>query len=149
MNNQFLCKARRIDWEELPKEQQWVQGNVIYDGVTGQYFMHALGNSVNESDKVGEKGCLSFVAYEIDAETICRCTGREDEWEHDVFYEDDAWYEIVFCEESLTWDVASVFGYESIELGEFDPEKYIKLGNSIENPELLDSINDYEEDAEL
>lgn len=149
MNSRLLFKAKRIDWEELPKEQQWVQGSVIYDGVTGKYFMHVYGNSVNESNKVNEEGCLSFVAYEIDSETICQCTGREDEWEHDIFYCDDTWYEIEFCKDSLTWDAVSVFSSESIELGEFDPDEYVKLGNSIDNPELLEPVNDYEECGEL
>lgn len=32
--------------------------------VTGQVFIHAAGNSVNESDKVSQAGFL-FVAYEV------------------------------------------------------------------------------------
>lgn len=89
MNDRHLFKAKRKNWKELPREQWWVQGNVIYDGVTGQYFIHAYGNSVNESDKVNEDGCLSFVAFEIDTSTLCQCTGLKDKdgtliWENDI-----------------------------------------------------------------
>lgn len=41
----ILCKAKRID------NGEFVEGYLLKDGVTGQYFIHAKGNSVNESDK--------------------------------------------------------------------------------------------------
>ena len=80
---EILCKAKRIDNGEL------VEGYLLKDDVTGQYFIHAKGNSVNESDKVHEEGCLQFVAYEVDENTICQYTGKTDKnknmvWEHDI-----------------------------------------------------------------
>lgn len=83
MKDRDLCRGKRID------NGEWVIGNRIDDGVTGQVFIHAVGNSVNESDKVGEDGCLQFVAFEVDPSTICRCTGLEDKngkliWENDI-----------------------------------------------------------------
>lgn len=55
----YTRKAKRVD------NGAWVTGYLLRDGVTGQYFIHASGNSVNESDKVNEEGCLRFVAFEI------------------------------------------------------------------------------------
>ena len=72
MNDRYLYRAKQCDTGE------WVEGNCINDGVTGQVFIHASGNSVNESDKVGEEGCLRFVAFEVDSSTICQCTGLRD-----------------------------------------------------------------------
>ena len=74
----------------------------------------------------------------VDPSTICQCTGREDEWEHDIFQCDDERYEIQFCEDSLTWEAVSVFSSESISLGEFDSTEYVRIGNAIDNPELLE-----------
>ncbi len=33
----------------------WFKGYLLGDEITGQYFIHASGNSVNESFKVGEE----------------------------------------------------------------------------------------------
>ena len=59
-----LFQGKRVD------NGEWITGNRIDDFVTGQVFIHAAGNSVNESDKVGQAGCLSFVAYEVDPDTV-------------------------------------------------------------------------------
>ena len=66
MNDKYLYRAKRID------NREWAIGNSIYDGVTGQVFIHTVGNSVNESDKVGEEGCLQFVAFEVDPSRVHR-----------------------------------------------------------------------------
>lgn len=83
MHDRYLFRGKRID------NGEWVIGNCIDDGVTGQVFIHTVGNSVNESDKVGEEGCLQFVAFEVAPATICQCTGLKDKngnliWENDI-----------------------------------------------------------------
>lgn len=83
MQDRYLFRGKRID------NGEWVIGNRIDDGVTGQVFIHTVGNSVNESDKVGEEGCLQFVAFEVAPATICQCTGLKDKngkliWENDI-----------------------------------------------------------------
>lgn len=83
MQDRYLFRGKRID------NGEWVIGNCIDDGVTGQVFIHVVGNSVNESDKVGEEGCLQFVAFEVAPATICQCTGLKDKngrliWENDI-----------------------------------------------------------------
>ena len=50
MARENLFKAKRLD------NGEWVIGCLLKDGLTGQHFIHAEGNSVNESDKVNEEG---------------------------------------------------------------------------------------------
>lgn len=72
MSDRHLYKAKRTD------NGEWVEGCLLIDFVTGQYFIHTYGNSVNESEKVNEEGCLRFLALEVDPSTICQCTGVPD-----------------------------------------------------------------------
>lgn len=83
MSDRHLYKAKRTD------NGEWVAGCFLIDYITGQYFIHACGNSVNESDKIGEEGCMRFVAFEVDPATLCQCTGLKDKngrliWENDM-----------------------------------------------------------------
>lgn len=126
MNARYLYRAKRTD------NGKWAIGYLSQPhstntekGVESYYF--------NAIDKEGF--CSQCI---VSADTICQCTGREGEWEHDIFQYDDERYEIQFCDDSLTWEAVSIFSSESIELGEFNPSEYVRLGNSIDNPELLE-----------
>lgn len=83
MKNRHLHKAKRLD------NGEWVEGYYLYDGVTGKSYVHAIGNCLNESGKVGEEGCLKLVAFEVEVSTLCQCTGLKDKndkliWENDI-----------------------------------------------------------------
>lgn len=148
MNDRYLFKAKRID------NGEWVEGCLLIDYVTGQYFLHAVGNSVNESAKIGEEGCLRFVAFEVDPSTICQCTGLRDKndkmiWEGDIidghikrgaaFYrcvvlwnESKARFDVraMDCNFPMTLDEC----VDDISMGGLD---YEVIGNIFDNPELL------------
>lgn len=149
MQDRYLFRGKRID------NGEWVIGNCINDGVTGQVFIHTVGNSVNESDKVGEEGCLQFVAFEVAPATICQCTGLKDKngnliWENDIvngsikrgaaFYrclvlwnECKARFDVRAqgCNFPMTLDECT----DDISMSGFD---YEVLGNKFDNQELLE-----------
>lgn len=72
MNRTILFRGQRID------NKQWVMGCLLIDYVSGKYYIHAEGNGVNESDRVGEEGYLRFIAFEVDSKTIGQYTGLTD-----------------------------------------------------------------------
>ncbi len=82
MAREKLFRGERTDIGE------WVEGCLLVDYITGQYFIHANGNSVNESDKVGEEGCLKFLAFEVDPETACQYIGFPDKNGRKIFDRD-------------------------------------------------------------
>ena len=142
MQDRYLFKAKRKD------NCEWVFGNRIDDGVTGQVFIHTVGNSVNESDKVGEEGCLQFVAFEVAPDTICQCTGLKDKngklvWENDivrtVYDGNEHIYQVVWDESEL--DFKATNGKENYKSNfEYLPccDEIEILGNCFDNPELLE-----------
>lgn len=120
-----------------------MQGNVIYDGVTGQYFVHTYGNSVNESDKVNEEGCLKFFAYEIDESTLCQCTSLKDKnykliWENDLVKCGGQMF-VSWNEQFASWCLTRKGWLYNHFFGESqEPEECEVVGNRFDNPELLE-----------
>lgn len=146
IQDRYLFRGKRID------NGEWVIGNRIDDGVTGQVFIHTVGNSVNESDKVGEEGCLQFVAFEVAPATICQCTGVKDKngnliWENDIvaywdsystesgLAEADCIGKVVWDDETISFQVTNRLSAESYEvLG----DECSVIGNVFDNQELLE-----------
>ena len=149
MDNRYLYKAKRAD------NGEWVCGNRIDDGVTGKTYIHAVGNSVNETDNVGEEGFLRFVAFEVDPSTICQCTGKE-YMNCEIAYEGDIF------ESQISGDImilrygtyqaycpvdkdymdsvgfyAECKDYPDMPIGDLK-EYALKKGNIFDNPELLE-----------
>ena len=139
MQDRYLFRGKRID------NGEGVIGNCIDDGVTGQVFIHTVGNSVNESDKVGEEGCLQFVAFEVAPSTICQCTGLKDKngklvWENDIVEYRDCTTEryVVAYENDKACFEYQQYGCSIMNFDEMSSVEVEVVGNVFDNPELLE-----------
>ena len=129
---EILFKAKRID------NGEWVEG----------CYVTSDGKSFICMDIVEHYCVIALRWFEIDPETLCQFTGLCDKngkkiWENDILmahldesYPEDVTYETV------EWGVAGWVGHEanSIDrqyLDEFDTKYYEVVGNTFDNPELL------------
>lgn len=129
---EILFKAKRID------NGEWVEG----------CYVTSDGKSFICMDIVEHYCVIALRWFEIDPETLCQFTGICDKngnriWENDILmahldesYPEDVTYETV------EWGVAGWVGREanSIDrqyLDEFDTKYYEVVGNTFDNPELL------------
>ena len=130
MNNRYLHKAKRVD------NGEWVQGFYFYisdDERNINHFIFPLRTELNLDTQIKDIG------VEIDLTTLCQGTGRGDEWENDVFERDEKQYTIVYSEEEALWVAVTPLPWDdgNVVLSRISEKYYKKLGNAIDNPELL------------
>lgn len=153
MNDRYLFKAKKNNWQELPKDEQWVQGSLITctDGT------HKIATSYLEGSN---DEAILVCAYKVDESTICQCTDLKDKngnliWENDIvkdFFSD-------VCAQIKYGSYQSCFDSTKTEHVGFYVDwsgKYTKryrkdlgywinmvnaevIGNIFDNPELLES----------
>lgn len=133
MENRYLSRGKRID------NGEWVFGDLVHS-------VYKIGDTC-----VGQCG-NEVGMHEVDPETVCKCIGRTDRdkkliFEHDVIayldtYSTESGYaeagcvgEVVWDEETLSFQVTNRLSAESWEV--IDEECKV-IGNTIDNPELLE-----------
>lgn len=141
MKERYLFRAKRKDSGE------WVFGGLSYCEKTGAYFITNMG-----------KDHISYIGFhqEVDHETICQCTGLKDKignliWENDIvaywdsystesgLAEADCIGKVVWDDETISFQVTNRLSAESYEV--LDDECSV-IGNTFDNPELLEGIHD-------
>lgn len=131
MNNRYLYRAKRIDNDE------WTYG-YLYGIWESKYILWGMTNDVPNMT-------------EVDPSTICQCTGKTD-IEKNLIFEHDAvsfldatsteygysehWQagEVLWDDETASFQVTERLSAESYEV----LEDCNVLGNTIDNPELLE-----------
>lgn len=143
MNREILFKAKRKNWRELPKEEWWVEGNLItnerQEGTAYIGYIFDVHNGIIED----------FDIVEIDPETLCQYIGLTDKngkriWENDICIihssnidDEDGYFTIAWDEDrerfildgNLIVDFDSYYGYECE-----------VIGNIFDKPELLEEV---------
>lgn len=152
INDRYLFKAKKKNWQELPKDEQWVQGYLFDDGFeNGRVF---VGGFVIE--KYNRTACDDWTVtginfYEIDPNTICQCTGLRDKngkliWENDIIECKDRKHNF---QTQIEWDAycagfifqdteTSAVGLDTITANGLYSESKV-IGNIFDNPKLLES----------
>lgn len=135
MNREILFKAKRKNWRELPKEEWWVEGNLITnereEGTAYIGYIFDVHNSVIED--------LDIV--EVAPETLCQYTGLTDKngkriWENDIVLCESGEACMGYREFRKTILVDSISNWQTMQiLSECEDLK--RLGNVFDNPELL------------
>lgn len=145
MGREILFKAKRKNWRELPKEEWWVEGNLITnereEGTAYIGYIFDVHNGVIED----------FDIVEIAPETFCQYTGKTDKnekkiWENDIvrtskFGKDDgnghnyAGFDVFV----VKWDNGgfALFNKRRRFNLRTDEKSYEVIGNIYDNPELL------------
>lgn len=163
MENRYLFRGKRID------NEQWVEGFYFCmthpDGRHTHHFIIPLGADLSLGTPI-EK-----IQVEVDPSTICRCTELKDKngtliWEHDIVkphttkvtsvrrliikcYADTndlgndlfAWYEVLWHENYHCWWLSEIYVEEGEYLHEFYSYDIEVIGNTFDNPELLEKEN--------
>ena len=137
MNDRYLFRAKRKNWKQLPEEMWWVEG-YLYGIWERRYILCGMINNVPNM-------------VEVDPSTICKCTGKTD-IEKNLIFEHDAvsfldatsteygysehWQvgEVFWDDETASFQVTERMSAESYEV----LEDCKVLGNTIDNPELLE-----------
>ena len=145
MEDRYLFKGKRVD------DGEWVVGNLI----TNVFFR--LGKSIPYilcPDKA-EYDCFEDFSegngiFEVQPDTICRCTGSKDKngklvWENDlakdeagnlfkVFWQENYYQFSWICVKSEKLPIGAKWN-----LWNFKSSEIEVIGNAIDNPELLES----------
>lgn len=144
MSREHLYKAKRVNWREIPKEEWWVEGDLVHEpyGTVIQYY---------EDETKGKGNCAKSskkkrIKVVVEPETVCEYTGLNDKNSRKIFENDIVgiykynieWrYGVVKYGEFNCSCCSGVYGwyFDDEDIRDFD--LYEVRGNIFDNPELL------------
>lgn len=139
MNDRYLYKAKRLD------NGEWVQG-VPFEIEGKQVILIKDNENLLRAHYLEENMWTAEIyAIEVDESTICQCTAMPDKnkklvFEHDIVWDSDerAFYEIIWNQEDMCWNVEDADGHKSEFEGCYGGTIEVN-GNIFDNKELLES----------
>ena len=143
MKDRYLFKAKKKNWQELPKDEQWVTGTIMYIENKCMLLIEDEENLLRVHYIDDEMRSADIYAIEVDELTICQCTGLRDKngnliWENDIVKINNSKMNmlITFRDFEIICTIPSEKYYKH--RLEYDTE-YEVIGNIFDNPELLES----------
>ena len=136
MEDRYLFKAKRLD------NGEWVHG-ALFNGES-----HCIIGQEIKFSPYTEHEC-KIVGYEVDRDTICRCTGSKDKngkliWENDIMVAhldkdnpEDITYVIVAWREN-GWVTIENGSDDLNPIDDFTTENFEVVSTRFDNPELLE-----------
>lgn len=82
---EHLYRAKRVNWRELPKEEWWVEGDIL---LSDGYYYIIPDFGVSCVEKLNNYVCdklITLHAFEVDKETVCQYTGLTDKNGRKIF----------------------------------------------------------------
>ena len=148
MNREIIFKAKVKDWEQKPKDKQWVYGYYVRGFDIYEKPIHIIFDTTTIFYSRGETDGWD----EIDANTLCRYTGLTDKNGKKIWENDFLRYRHNFCK--VRWDdnfsrfVVDEYTkyngeYVALDIHGFNCFKentgkfFEVIGNVFDNPELL------------
>lgn len=136
---EILFRAKRKNWRELPKEEWWVEGNLItnerQEGTAYIGYIFDVNNGMIED----------FDIVEVCPATVCQYTGLKDKsgeriWENDIVKIENSMDEGIGNVELFNgmWYVDGEANNALYDIIEYDDDAEVEvIGNILDNPELL------------
>lgn len=128
MSREHLYKAKRVNWRELPKEEWWVEGDLIHEpyGTVIQYYE----NEIKDKGNCAKSSKKKRIKVVVDPETVCEYTGLTNKdgrkiFEGDIvaymdtystdngYAESDCIGKVFWCDEELCFRVTERLSAES------------------------------------
>ena len=76
MSREIEFRGKRVD------NNEFIFGSLIVDKISDKYYISI---SVEESENVGEEGCLRVVSCEVDKDTVGQYTGLRDKNKKEIY----------------------------------------------------------------
>lgn len=139
MSREHLYRAKRVNWRELPKEEWWVEGDLVHEpyGTAIQYYEDGTkgkGNCAKSSKK-------KRIKVVVDPETVCEYTGLTDKNSRKIFEGDIVKIGLEYYEVWWNCDSSSItLSSENESRGLYlsHNETIEVTGNVFDNSELLE-----------